>query len=127
MTDPQGQGDLGQTREVLDRYVRPRLNAHGGDVDVAENDDGSLQLQFVGACRGCVALPMTYFSVVKPALEQIASRDVDCNQLAVSGHAQRRLESLWSDTWVADDLDRRPTTTGAPHTEIERDGRRNDR
>lgn len=83
-------------RKALRTDIRPKLQAHGGDVRVDDFRGGQVTLSFVGGCRGCAALPMTYLSVVRPILRQLPGiTDVNCGQVRVSRHARRRLETLW--------------------------------
>jgi Fe-S cluster biogenesis protein NfuA len=44
--------DLDVLREALD-YLRPALQADGGDVVLAGVDGGTVHLELVGACGGC--------------------------------------------------------------------------
>lgn len=47
-------------RDVLDKEIRPILQADGGDVElVAVGDDGVVQLRLTGACSGCPFSAMT--------------------------------------------------------------------
>ncbi|MPY72610.1 MAG: hypothetical protein GEU92_21520, partial [Alphaproteobacteria bacterium] len=84
--------------EVLDAELRPRIQAHGGDVRVERDEFGVLQLRFSGACQACPALAMTFFGVVRPRLlaADPGVTEVRCDQVSVSEHARRRLESLWN-------------------------------
>lgn len=46
---------LGETLE----YIRPALQADGGDLILLGVDDGTVNLQLVGACGGCPMSTMT--------------------------------------------------------------------
>jgi Fe-S cluster biogenesis protein NfuA len=50
--------DLGALEETLD-YIRPALQADGGDLILLGVDDGTVNLQLVGACGGCPMSTMT--------------------------------------------------------------------
>lgn len=77
--------------------LRARIQAHGGDVRAIVADGRTVELEFVGACRGCPALPMTFMSVVRPTLLASSTvSEVTCSQVNVSDEARRRLESLWA-------------------------------
>ena len=39
--------------EVLDRTIRPGLQADGGDVEVIRFADNILEISYQGACGGC--------------------------------------------------------------------------
>lgn len=55
---------------VLDEYVRPLLNAHGGDIEVLSVDDGVLRFQFHGKCAGCPAADLTTEEIVQAAFTE---------------------------------------------------------
>jgi NFU1 iron-sulfur cluster scaffold homolog, mitochondrial len=48
-TDPQIQ----QIEEILDRTIRPGLQADGGDIEVMDFKDNELTITYQGACGGC--------------------------------------------------------------------------
>lgn len=50
--------DLGLLNETLE-YIRPALQADGGDMVLLGVDDGEVTLQLVGACGGCPLATMT--------------------------------------------------------------------
>lgn len=107
MAPPHGRSPSAESRlpaaaqAALRNDIRPKIRAHGGDVEVIEADDGEVSLRFVGACQGCAALPMTYLGVVRPKLMGLQGiEDVDCNQVRVSEHARRRLEGLWASSFA---------------------------
>ena len=50
--------DLGALEETLE-YIRPALQADGGDLILLGVDDGVVNLQLVGACGGCPMSTMT--------------------------------------------------------------------
>lgn len=93
MTPGEGQ----QSGSVVETVttIRPRLRAHGGDLTVHVDEHGVADVTFHGACRGCPALPMTYFAAVRTPLREAGATDVTCNQVNVSEHAARRLAGLW--------------------------------
>lgn len=45
--------ELVQVEEILDRTVRPGLQADGGDLEVLELDGNILTIRYQGACGGC--------------------------------------------------------------------------
>ena len=57
--------------ELLDatlEYIRPALQADGGDlINLGVDDDGTVNLQLVGACGGCPMSMMT----LKAGIERI--------------------------------------------------------
>lgn len=79
--------------------LRARIQAHGGDLRVTSVDGQRVEVKFLGACQGCVALPLTFLGVVKPRLEAaIGEGTVTCSQVTVSRHASDRIASLWAET-----------------------------
>ena len=50
--------DLAALEETLE-YIRPALQADGGDLILLGVDDGIVNLQLVGACGGCPMSTMT--------------------------------------------------------------------
>jgi Fe-S cluster biogenesis protein NfuA len=50
--------DLDALNETLE-YIRPALQADGGDLILLGVDDGTVNLQLVGACGGCPMSTMT--------------------------------------------------------------------
>ena len=50
--------DLGTLEETLE-YIRPALQADGGDLVLLGVDGGTVNLQLVGACGGCPMSTMT--------------------------------------------------------------------
>lgn len=53
-----GQVDLATLTATLE-YIRPALQADGGDVILLGVDEGTVNLQLVGACGGCPMATMT--------------------------------------------------------------------
>jgi Fe-S cluster biogenesis protein NfuA len=50
--------DLEALEETLE-YIRPALQADGGDLILLGVDEGTVNLQLVGACGGCPMSTMT--------------------------------------------------------------------
>ena len=50
--------DLDELNETLE-YIRPALQADGGDMILLGVDEGRVTLQLVGACGGCPLSTMT--------------------------------------------------------------------
>lgn len=58
--------DPDKLNEALD-YIRPAVQADGGDLVLLGADDGKVSLQMVGACGGCPLSMMT----LKAGIERI--------------------------------------------------------
>jgi Fe-S cluster biogenesis protein NfuA len=56
--DPNAEVDMEVLAETLE-YIRPALQADGGDMILEGVDDGIVKLQLVGACGGCPLSQMT--------------------------------------------------------------------
>jgi Fe-S cluster biogenesis protein NfuA len=61
-------GDLLQVEEILDRTIRPGLQADGGDVEVLELDGNILTLRYQGACGGCPSAMMGTLQAIEGIL-----------------------------------------------------------
>lgn len=60
--------DLVQVEEILDRTIRPGLQADGGDVEVLELDGNILTLRYQGACGGCPSSMMGTLQAIEGIL-----------------------------------------------------------
>jgi len=65
-TSDEGPVDPDKLQEALD-YIRPAVQADGGDLVLLGVDDGTVNLQMVGACGGCPLSMMT----LKAGIERI--------------------------------------------------------
>jgi Fe-S cluster biogenesis protein NfuA len=63
---PEGPVDIDVLRETLD-YIRPAVQADGGDLILLGVEGGEVNLQMVGACGGCPLSMMT----LKAGIERI--------------------------------------------------------
>lgn len=62
----EGPVDSDKLQEALD-YIRPAVQADGGDIVLLGVEDGTVNLQMVGACGGCPLSMMT----LKAGIERI--------------------------------------------------------
>ncbi|CAN5143237.1 NifU family protein [soil metagenome] len=58
--------DLEKLNETLE-YIRPAIQMDGGDIVLMGVEDGTVNLQMVGACGGCTMSMMT----LKAGIERI--------------------------------------------------------
>ncbi len=65
-TQGNGSIDMPLLEETLE-YIRPALQADGGDLILLGVEDGTVNLQLVGACGGCPLSTMT----LKAGIERI--------------------------------------------------------
>ena len=56
---------------VLDK-IRPILERDGGDVELVNVNDGTVELRLTGACAGCPMASMT----LRMGIEQILKREI---------------------------------------------------
>lgn len=49
--------------------IRPMLESHGGDVELVSVEPPSCSVRFLGACDGCPASQLTFYSGVKKAIQ----------------------------------------------------------
>jgi Fe-S cluster biogenesis protein NfuA len=63
---PDGPIDVDKLRETLE-YIRPAVQADGGDLVLLGTDGGTVNIQMVGACGGCPLSMMT----LKAGIERI--------------------------------------------------------
>ena len=64
--------DLAVLQETLE-YIRPAIQMDGGDLVLLGVDDGTVNLQMVGACGGCPMSMMT----LKAGIERILKDRVE--------------------------------------------------
>lgn len=69
-TEPAGDVDvdLDSLNETLE-YIRPALQADGGDLILLGVDSGTVNLQLVGACGGCPMSTMTLTAGIERILK----------------------------------------------------------
>lgn len=60
--------DLVSLNETLE-YIRPALQADGGDLILLGVEDGTVNLQLVGACGGCPMSTMTLTAGIERILK----------------------------------------------------------
>jgi Fe-S cluster biogenesis protein NfuA len=60
--------DLLKIEEILDRTVRPGLQADGGDLEVLELDGNILTVRYQGACGGCPSAMMGTLQAIEGIL-----------------------------------------------------------
>ncbi len=63
--------DLEKLQETLE-YIRPAIQMDGGDIVLMGVEDGTVNLQMVGACGGCPMSMMT----LKAGIERILTERV---------------------------------------------------
>ncbi len=56
---------IDKIEDVLDKYVRPELSKHYGDVKVISFKDGILEISLAGQCSNCPSSNLTVESIVE--------------------------------------------------------------
>ncbi len=80
--------DVDKLEEALN-YIRPAVQADGGDIVLLGTDDGTVSLQMVGACGGCPLSMMT----LKAGIERILmDRVPGVREVVASADAPESLE-----------------------------------
>ena len=65
---------LNEVEEVLDRTIRPGLQADGGDVEIISLKDDELKILYQGACGGCPSAMMGTLDAIQNILRQELDR-----------------------------------------------------
>ncbi len=60
-----------KVEEVLEK-IRPALMRDGGNVELVDVNDGTVQLRLTGACAGCAFSTMT----LKMGIEKILKKEI---------------------------------------------------
>lgn len=72
--------EIQKINEILDRTVRPALQADGGDIDIIEVLEDEVKILYQGACGGC---PSALTGTLQ-AIENILQNELDKPNLKVS-------------------------------------------
>ncbi len=68
---------LQKITEVVDRDIRPALNADGGDISIVSLDDNVLSVRLQGACSHCPRASITLQSAVQATLRKMVSENIE--------------------------------------------------
>jgi Fe-S cluster biogenesis protein NfuA len=63
--------------EILDRTIRPALQADGGDLELVEYDGDVLSVRYMGACGDCPSSMMGTLHAITSVLHQEFRPDLD--------------------------------------------------
>ena len=64
--DPNSEIDLDVLNDTIE-YIRPAVQADGGDIKLASVNDGVVNIEMLGACQGC---PLS-IATLKSGIERI--------------------------------------------------------
>ena len=70
---------LRQVEEILDRTIRPGLQADGGDIEVLSFEGNTVKISYQGACGGC---PSSFMGTLE-AIENILRYELKNEELEV--------------------------------------------
>ena len=65
-----GEEILNSMEEILDRTIRPGLQADGGDLEIISYKDNELRIMYQGACGGCPSAMMGTLDAIQGILQQ---------------------------------------------------------
>jgi NifU-like protein len=67
---------IDKIREVLQKEIRPLLNADGGDCEFVDINGNEVFIRFTGHCKGCAFSNLTMNSVVEKKLKEKVSQQL---------------------------------------------------
>jgi NifU-like protein len=67
---------IDKIREVLQKEIRPTLNADGGDCEFVDINGNEVFIRFTGHCKGCAYSNLTMMSVVEKKLKEKVSQQL---------------------------------------------------
>ena len=95
-----------QVNDALDT-IRPMLESHGGDVELVSVGSEAVEVRFLGACDGCPASALTFYSGVKKVIQDHFPHINEIRQVKGFGsggadtvHYQSPFANYKSGTWV---------------------------
>ncbi len=56
--------------DIISRKIRPLLNSHGGDIEIARIDGNDVGFSFTGACKTCPSALLTLEETVDKFLRE---------------------------------------------------------
>lgn len=91
-----GEVELGhRVQACLDDRIRPLLQSHGGEVEIAAIAGGVVTLRFLAACRACHYKSWTAVAVVESRLLEVEGvREVQIEGAPLSRHARERTRAF---------------------------------
>jgi Fe-S cluster biogenesis protein NfuA len=84
-----------RVQACLDDQIRPLLQSHGGEAEIASIDDGVVTLRFLAACRACHYKSWTSVAVVESRLLKIDGvEEVQIEGAPLSRQARERARAF---------------------------------
>ena len=63
-------------QETIEREIRPKLKADGGDIEVFDIDRNKVFVKFLGTCLGCPSTGVTLKALVESKLKEFVDGDI---------------------------------------------------
>ncbi len=63
-------------QDTIDREIRPRLKADGGDMEVVDIDGKKVYVKFLGTCLGCPSTNVTLHALVESKLREFVDEAI---------------------------------------------------
>lgn len=63
-------------QETIEREIRPKLKADGGDIELVDIDRNRVYVKFLGSCLGCPATGYTLKELVESKLKEFVDPDI---------------------------------------------------
>lgn len=77
-------------REQIERaiadYIRPLVEADGGEIHVLDVSEGRVVVGLSGACAGCPGRPYTTAGIIEPALRKVLGDAMKVEVRALAEH-----------------------------------------
>lgn len=61
---------LRKIEKLMDEKIRPSLQAHGGNIEIIDVDNGKVFVALTGGCQGCSASKLTLKDGVEKTIKQ---------------------------------------------------------
>ncbi len=68
-------------QETIEREIRPRLRADGGDIALVDIDRKKVYVKFLGACLGCPSTGVTTKALVEAKLKEFVEEDIEVEEV----------------------------------------------
>ncbi len=69
--------DMLKIEEILDRTIRPALQADGGDIDIVSYKDKVLEVEYLGACGNCPSSMFGTLEAIRGILQDEFDDEID--------------------------------------------------
>lgn len=63
-------------QDTIEREIRPKLKADGGDIELLDIDRNRVYVKFLGTCLGCPSTGITLKSLVESKLKEFVEKDI---------------------------------------------------